>query len=354
MKYISSIYLVFVLNIAFGQMTYSDFVKVYNMNFDQFEAFAKNKGYEYDDFNDDEYRYGYVYAKGISKQTKYLSLYDRWFSNGKHISYQTTNYSEIIKLKTDIKKNVFKLHKTYINEGKKYEEYRNKKHQFLIITFPANDQYKWVTYEVGYGSFYKVNTKEEQRKEYFENGNLKLISKDDKREGEWKEYYWYGNKSLVRTICFYKNGKLEGEYKRYYESGNLEEIRYYKDDKLEGEFKKYDKNGNLEKIGYYKDNKREGEWKEYDWYDNKSQVRKICFYKNDEAEGEYKEYYGNGHLKIIGYFKNGEAEGEYKEYYGNGKLLIIAYLKNGKGEYKEYCEDGQLKEIGYTTTSMRR
>jgi antitoxin component YwqK of YwqJK toxin-antitoxin module len=46
--------------------------------------------------------------------------------------------------------------------------------------------------------------------------NFKYFKFNDKKEGEYKEYYINGK---LEEICNYKNGWREGEYKNYYENG---------------------------------------------------------------------------------------------------------------------------------------
>ncbi len=59
------------------------------------------------------------------------------------------------------------------------------------------------------------------KKEYYENGNLKTVTryKDDLKNGVEKSYYPNGK---LESIFTYKNGKQEGPYFFYYENGNIE------------------------------------------------------------------------------------------------------------------------------------
>ena len=91
MKYIFSLLLVFSFNISFGQMTLNEMMKVYNMDMDQFETYALNKGYEFYKVKNNEYIYGHTYLKGVGKNTKYLTLNTRYFDNGSNVTYQTSN-----------------------------------------------------------------------------------------------------------------------------------------------------------------------------------------------------------------------------------------------------------------------
>ena len=138
----------------------------------------------------------------------------------------------------------------------------------------------------------------------------------------------------------------------------------YKDDKLEGEYKEWFKNGQIKKEESYKDSKMIGEYQEY--------YRNGMLNKEGVVDEWYKVYYNRGELLVdakingdcINYWaphgeqeplihalykrKNGEIDGLYKEYDHNGKLLIEAMHVDGKlcGDYKTYYPDGKLSTEG--------
>ena len=66
---------------------------------------------------------------------------------------------------------------------------------------------------------------------YYYNGNIKetYLVIDNKREGEYKEYYGNGIRSNQQLwiICNYINDKIEGEYKQYWKNGQLCEQGVY-------------------------------------------------------------------------------------------------------------------------------
>jgi hypothetical protein len=83
-----------------------------------------------------------------------------------------------------------------------------------------------------YNCFYKDNKKEGECKEYFSNGQLSkhFFYKDNKIDGECKEYFSNGQ---LNVHCFYKNDKKEGEYKFYYcENREIYKYNYYINDKI--------------------------------------------------------------------------------------------------------------------------
>ena len=51
-----------------------------------------------------------------------------------------------------------------------------------------------------------------------------------KKEGEYKEYYMNGN---LKVICNYINNKLNGKYKLYHYNGYLDLICNYVDGKIQ-------------------------------------------------------------------------------------------------------------------------
>ena len=98
-------------------------------------------------------------------------------------------------------------------------------------------------------------------------------------------------------------GKFEGERKEWYENGQLKCHESYKDGKAERDLKEWYKNGQLERHGSYKDGKYEGERKE--WYEN-GQLRYQWFFKDGKHEGERKEWTETGQLVIHEFYKDGK------------------------------------------------
>jgi hypothetical protein len=132
-------------------MTAAELTKVYNMNFDQFERFAISKGFEFDEFDYDDSKNGISYVKGVGKQTKYLSLYDKFYSHTINVGYQTTSTTEILNIKTQFKNFGYKVANSYfMDDGTKVEEYQNTKFSFKIYTIQPDDEQNWVTYEVAF------------------------------------------------------------------------------------------------------------------------------------------------------------------------------------------------------------
>jgi len=102
-----------------------------------------------------------------------------------------------------------------------------------------------------------------ERKEFYENGNLKSVENynDNNRHGEWKMFYENGN---LLSVSNYKDGNLNGEQKSFHPNGKLQGILNYKDGKFAGEQKSFHPNGKLLGIANYKDGKLIGELKMFD------------------------------------------------------------------------------------------
>jgi len=92
---------------------------------------------------------------------------------------------------------------------------------------------------------------------------------------------------------FYQDGKLNEERKEFYDNGQCKMQEFYQDGKREGERKSWYDNGQLYEQEFWRDGKREGERKI--WYAN-GQLFEQEFYRGGKLEGEYKYWYGNGHL----------------------------------------------------------
>jgi antitoxin component YwqK of YwqJK toxin-antitoxin module len=90
--------------------------------------------------------------------------------------------------------------------------------------------------------------------------------------------------NLFFIICFSQNiPPKNGEWKEYYENGQLKIVGFYKDGKQEGEWKEYHENGQLKSVGSFKNGRQEGEWKAYD---ENGQLKVIIHYKNGEVVNE--------------------------------------------------------------------
>jgi antitoxin component YwqK of YwqJK toxin-antitoxin module len=183
----------------------------------------------------------------------------------------------------------------------------------------------------------------QERKEYYDNGNLKNIGQREVTNGnpigEWKYYYESGKLSAIGK---YENGKATGKWKEYYKTGQLQTVKTYKNGVLNGQIENYSENGFLDVVGMYVNGKPHGELRAY--LENVPESFGHMF-ENGERTGIRKTYYETGKLKEVGMVVNDTKIGEWKYYYESGELSGIGKFENGKltGERKEYYRNGNLK-----------
>jgi hypothetical protein len=115
-------------------MTMSEMMRVYKMDMDQFETFALSKGYVFYQLENSEDYYGHTYVKGYKENTKYLTLYSRYFSYGNEVTYQTSNSNEYLNFKNQLKNFGFSLYLSKTFEDKPVKKYRNSIWEISIIT----------------------------------------------------------------------------------------------------------------------------------------------------------------------------------------------------------------------------
>jgi hypothetical protein len=144
MKYIFSIFLVSMSYFSYGQITVSEMMRVYEMDYDQFETFALSKNFELDKVKKDENIDGYVYIKNRGLYPNYLEfdIYDRNY--GKMVSFQTSINSEFLSLKIQLENLGFKLVNSNLplivgNESSFARLYKNAKWKIYISHAKLND-----------------------------------------------------------------------------------------------------------------------------------------------------------------------------------------------------------------------
>jgi hypothetical protein len=134
MKYIFSLMLVCSSFLSFGQMTVSDMFKINSMDMDELESYSLGKGFTFNRIEDNENYKGHVYTKGKGDDTKYLTLYTEYFHKGKHVSYQTSNSDELLKIKNQMKNFGFVLYNEKTFEGALVKDYKNDKYNIRLIS----------------------------------------------------------------------------------------------------------------------------------------------------------------------------------------------------------------------------
>jgi hypothetical protein len=112
-------------------MTLNELQNILKMNQSQFETYCLKNQFELQKYWDDDVSFGTEYTKGLGKKTKYLTLYDKFFSKGKTLTYQTLDINEYLTIKEQAENAGFKIIDTYIlDNGYKYVDYSNSKYLF--------------------------------------------------------------------------------------------------------------------------------------------------------------------------------------------------------------------------------
>ena len=121
-----------------------------------------------------------------------------------------------------------------------------------------------------------------ENEEYYVN----IIDKIEIKEGEYKEFYENGS---IKVECNYNNNKLHGKYILYNYDKTINKISNYNNDVLEGE-----------EIEYYN-------------HFNKRNMRKSN-YENGKLHGKSKLYNGDNKLEWIIIYDNGNIKSPYKKH----------------------------------------
>ena len=109
------------------------------MDMDQFETFSISKGYQFYELKKSENYFGHTYVKGYGENTKYLTLYNKYFSYGNNVTYQTSNSNEYLNFKNQIKNYGFVLHSEDTFNEDPYRVFRNKTYEIIIYTLKGGD-----------------------------------------------------------------------------------------------------------------------------------------------------------------------------------------------------------------------
>lgn len=117
-----------------AQLTINDMKAILKMDLDKFETYAYNLGYEYKGFHKTERVYGITFKKGYGQDTKYISLYEKYFNDGKNLTYQLSNKNEYLNLKKQIELLNFRLVRTFDFEDSLVREYINNTHKISLIS----------------------------------------------------------------------------------------------------------------------------------------------------------------------------------------------------------------------------
>jgi uncharacterized protein len=168
-----------------------------------------------------------------------------------------------------------------------------------------------------------------KRIEYYPNGKIKeqgqLLENNNKKTGEWTEFYESGNIAAVGT---YNNGKKDGLWTLYYPSGIImQEVSYVSGIKS-GSFSEYSEDGILHQVGQIKDGKRNG--KQIVYYPN-GQIASKTDVVNDLIDGKQIDYYKNGQIKVDSKWMKNIPIDTAKIYSIDGELIAV-FVTDSSGE----------------------
>ncbi len=139
--------------ISYSQISLNEMKTILKMDYDSFETFVMNKGFVFNDRQNDNFDY-VSYVKGYGKNTRYISLYTRSLANyKKKVNYQTAIESEYLSLKKQMKEQGFYFFETFDNNENNDEKvfakiYRNKIYELRVHSIKSEDNI--VTYEIGF------------------------------------------------------------------------------------------------------------------------------------------------------------------------------------------------------------
>ncbi len=219
----------------------------------------------------------------------------------------------------------------------------------------------------------------EIRKDYYPNGNVKIIAsykegipegvtREFNEEGEIEKAYVFKNGIIIGEGIMTEKGEKDGPWKEYFDDGKLKATGDYIKDKKSGTWNFYHNNGNIEQTGNYNDRGQlNGQWKWY--YQNGNLLREESFYNgladgimteydeigNIVASGEFIEglengfwLYNYGDIKTEGEYIDGLRNGLWKNFYKNDRLSFSGkYIDdNPNGRHIYYWQNGNIKEAG--------
>lgn len=88
--------------LALCQIDLKDILQVYKMDFDKFETFCLQKGFEFSSTVKEDCCNGVVFTKGTGINTKYITLYNIYFNVGISVSFQTSIPNEYLNIKSQL------------------------------------------------------------------------------------------------------------------------------------------------------------------------------------------------------------------------------------------------------------
>lgn len=112
--FIVSIFVFFSTSIFGQSFSLPELVRMSKMNVESFDSYVTSRGYVFLEQEKDEYVEGVNYGlnpdtSDKSRATKFITLHSIYYNFKYHIYYQTSNKSEYVRIKEQIKSLGFKL-----------------------------------------------------------------------------------------------------------------------------------------------------------------------------------------------------------------------------------------------------
>ncbi|HBK72475.1 MAG TPA: hypothetical protein DDZ39_12620 [Flavobacteriaceae bacterium] len=169
-------------------------------------------------------------------------------------------------------------------------------------------------------------THAQEKKTFWDNGNLKSITIHD------------------------QNGKKTGEWNWYFETGDLKKTGSYVEGEKTGTWNEYYYNGERKKRTYYTNGLIT---EKSSYYENGRKMVKGTFDENEKKHGVWEQYYDYWELKLKGEYHHGNKHGQWKYYTDSGKLNKIENYNTGKKISKwqvgidagDYSENDRIKVV---------
>jgi hypothetical protein len=124
MKYLLCVFLAFATVKSYSQLSLNEMLAVYKMNLDQFESFAFKKGYKFSSVIDEECCFASCYVMGKGVNTKYITLYTKYFEVDRCVTTQTSIEKELLTLREQMINSGFKLTSTHNYKGSLVKTYK--------------------------------------------------------------------------------------------------------------------------------------------------------------------------------------------------------------------------------------
>jgi len=132
MKFILFLFYITICFKSFSQLTLVELKNILKMDLNKFETYALNRGYNFDEVNEEEKVFGHSYRKGDGDLSKYLTLYDKFYEQNRTVTYQTSETKEYLSFKNEIERDGFQLTKTENFEGTSLKFYSNSTYNLRI------------------------------------------------------------------------------------------------------------------------------------------------------------------------------------------------------------------------------